>query len=245
MTDEDGFLIYDGTVTSDDAALQRTEVNFYVCCGVNAVLTLYLGWRSSFSTLWVAAPGAPFYLGFFLGLFAMTSGWLSIACRVPGRLAHSSPVLRRCRSWAFAHKTHQRSGVGLDDVYVIALTACLGMYFIGRALAGPCPDDVSVWNSQECNPQGAVHLLPLDTYVIVMLAPLLAHTVCNDASKAAIASAWAVSIALFNATHYIVGASRENYVWINVTFLFFIYATYESERKFGERLQLKNVRTRG
>ena len=240
MADEDGFLIYDEM--SDDALLQQIEMNFYVCCFVNTVLTLYLGWRSSFSTMWVAAPGTPFYLGFLLGLLALNTGWLSIACRVPGRLALSSPVLRRCRAWALAHKTHRGSGVGLDDVYVIARTASLGMYFIGRALAGPCPDDVSVWYSQECNPQGAMHLLPLDTYVIVMLAPLLAHTVCNDATKTAIAIAWAVAIALFNATHYIVGASSENYVWINVTFLFFIYATYESERKFGERVQLKNVR---
>ena len=71
--------------------------------------------------------------------------------------------------------------------------------------------------------------------MIAVIAPLFAQILCSNASKAAIVTAWVLTVAFFNAGHWIVGASSEIYVYINLTFLFVMYSSYEIESSFVER----------
>ena len=88
---------------------------------------------------------------------------------------------------------------------------------------------------------GASHLLPIDFYVIGSIAPLFAQILFSNASKAAIVTAWMISVACFNAGHYVVGAAPDNYIWLNFTCLFFMYSSYEIESRFVERFLLTKV----
>ena len=144
----------------DSVANRRTDRNFAILFTTNVVFSAYLCCRGSFSTLWyMTTPveqAAPFYVGFFLGMVAAVTSWLSFACRIPVRLAASSTVLRRCRNWAMAHQKHKWSGVVTDDLYILSITAALGTYAVARGLQGPCPEGTSAWAAQTCNPQGAL-----------------------------------------------------------------------------------------
>ena len=77
--------------------------------------------------------------------------------------------------------------------------------------------------------------------MIAVIAPLFAQILCSNASKAAIVTAWVLTVAFFNAGHWIVGASSEIYVYINLTFLFVMYSSYEIESSFVERFLLTKV----
>jgi signal transduction histidine kinase len=104
------------------------------------------------------------------------------------------------------------------------------LYMFGRSLVGQCPQGVSMWDKQSCNPSAIDNSVPLDLYTITMCAPLIPQLLFKGANRWAILASWVICVVFFNASHVVVGASIDMYAWINIQFVAWIGLSYEFER---------------
>ena len=73
------------------------------------------------------------------------------------------------------------------------LGVAFGLY--GRVMNGPCGDEVSLWESQRCNPSAESKSIPLDHFVFLILLPAFAQTLVIGMTFRALAICWTISLA--------------------------------------------------
>jgi signal transduction histidine kinase len=126
--------------------------------------------------------------------------------------------------------TSSRHGHSVDDMHILSFTTALALYMLGRCLVGQCPEGTTVWDKQSCNPMADRHAVPVDAHVLMVIAPLIPQVFLKGASRWTTLASWVICVGFFNASHVVVGAPWDMYLWINLTFVILIALSYEHER---------------
>lgn len=102
----------------------------------------------------------------------------------------------------------------------------LGLY--GRVVKGPCPVDVTLWESQRCNPGSALSSLPLDHAMFLFLLPNFAQALITGITFRATLVCWLVgTIAAAISLIHVDGILE---VWSMITPLIVIVTSYKFEK---------------
>ena len=70
-------------------------------------------------------------------------------------------------------------GVFLKDSIGVMGTIGMGFGLYGRTVNGQCPENVTLWESQRCNPFANSNSLPLDHVLFLFILPLHLHSVAD------------------------------------------------------------------
>jgi signal transduction histidine kinase len=124
-----------------------------------------------------------------------------------------------------------RHGHKIENVCILSLTAAFAFYSFGRTLVGQCPEGTSMWDKQSCNPLADRHAIPIDMFLVTVIAPLVPQIFLRGARRWAISVSWVICIAFLNASHVVVGAPLDMFAWINMGFLILMAMSYEFERQ--------------
>ena len=115
-----------------------------------------------------------------------------------------------------------------NNAVIVSNAMCAGLYMLARVLQGPCPSGTSIWNEQECNPEGNDGEVPQDALLVAIISAIAVQVFIGCASRLSVAVAWAVLLVLMNASMYIAGSSL--YFWNNTVLAIAICVSYEIER---------------
>jgi signal transduction histidine kinase len=209
---------------------RRMDFNFPLSLLLSALLAVAFITRGSIANLWWLRPAAPFYLGFFLGGVSVVAGYIAVFSRLTTRsYIRGITPLEIMHDWAMS-LTASRHGHIVENANILCFTAAFALYMFGRCLVGQCPEGVSMWDKQSCNPSAAINSVPLDLYALTMFAPLIPQLLLKGANRWAIMLSWVICAGFFNASHVVVGAPLDAYAWINIHFVLLIGLSYEFER---------------
>ena len=209
---------------------KTVDFNVILFTLVYAVLMAFVAARGSLASFYSLPYTAVFYLALSMVLICAISGHIIILSRVSIRPYISGIVpLQMFHQWALK-LSRSRHGHTVENIFMISFTSVLAFYMLGRTLVGPCPDGASMWERQSCNPMAASHAVPVDVHVMMTIAPLIPQMFMKGASRWTVVASWVICIAFFNASHVVVGAPWDMYVWANLTFIILIALSYEHER---------------
>ena len=114
------------------------------------------------------------------------------------------------------------------DLIPIACTLGLGLGLFGRVVNGACPNNVSLWDSQRCNPVASSSAIPADHVTYMLLMPLFAQAAVNGVTYRGILICWGVaSIATLTCIIYL-GAWLE--IWLMILPLWILILTFKIEK---------------
>ena len=115
----------------------------------------------------------------------------------------------------------------LNDTLMVLLPATIGMTLLSKALLAPCPDGVSMWDSQFCHTAGETGVA--GEYIASgVLSIFVLQILGRGARLEAVFVAWLVLIGLVNAAMYVVGSPL--YLWVDLPFVVGMACSYEVER---------------
>ena len=102
----------------------------------------------------------------------------------------------------------------------------VGLNMIARVVAGTCPENISAYALQQCNP--IAHSIPTESFLILYAIPLIAIKTLRSVSLVGLAVSWCLIIGfLLFGIMYTEALSQ---IWALVFSVFFIGITVESER---------------
>ena len=114
------------------------------------------------------------------------------------------------------------------DLIPIASTLGLGLGLFGRVVNGACPNNVSLWDSQRCNPVALSSAIPVDHVMFLLLMPLFAQAAVNGVTYRGILICWGVaSISTLTCIIYL-GAWLE--IWVMILPLWILVLTFKIEK---------------
>ena len=209
---------------------KTVDFNVVLFSFVYAVLMAFVAARGSLASFYLLPYTAVFYLALSTVLICATTGHIIIFSRLSIRPYISGIVpLQMFHQWALK-LSRNRHGHKIENLFMLSFTSVLAFYMLGRTLVGPCPEGASMWERQSCNPMAASHGVPVDVHVMMTIAPLIPQMFMKGASRWAVVASWVICIAFFNASHVVVGAPLDTFVWANLTFIVLIALSYEHER---------------
>ena len=209
---------------------KRLDFNFPLTLFLTILLTVVFVTRGSFATLWWLKPAAPFYLAFFLGGMSAVTGFISTFSRFAIRsYVYGITPLQKFHDWAVNVSASHRGHIA-ENANILCFTATVGLYTLGRSMVGRCPEGASLWDKQSCNPSADTFTPPVDFYPITMFATLLSQLLFKGAKRWAIVLSWVLCVALFNASHVVVGAALDTFFMANLQLVLLIGLSYEYER---------------
>jgi hypothetical protein len=77
-------------------------------------------------------------------------------------------VLQFCKSLVLGNQKHVGKG-HIEENIMVAATIANASIFLGRVTADACPDNVTLWASQACNPVAKCHSFPNDAALLLFL----------------------------------------------------------------------------
>ena len=231
----DNFLNF--TTAEHQSKALHEEYRTFKRSGFNIQMTLFVAFlnagyfasRGSIQHLWNLRRLHPLFLiGFTCGISAI----MFIGIALFNRLAILSDAygikcLQPYKTGAVQRMKTQRSQL-IEDIIVVLVAFSQSLYLLGRTLEGECPDNSTLFDSQECNPQATSHALPQDQLVYLFVGVLFIQVFLKGASKYAILLSWMINILFVNVSLWIVGSDQ--YVWLNVSLLLCLSLSYEVER---------------
>jgi signal transduction histidine kinase len=160
-------------------------------------------------------------------LYAFSQFYLLYCRRNPLSLTSSSPddqnkflvLKRRCEKCL---------EYPLEDIICIFSTLSLVCLFLGRVLTGQCPENVSIWESQQCNPVANSKSFPHDDVISFYLAPIFYTVLFRRMSMMGGFISYAIAaVAVLYATTVVDGKLQcYSILWIFV----YIFVSIELER---------------
>jgi signal transduction histidine kinase len=116
----------------------------------------------------------------------------------------------------------------LEDIMCIGLTTSHALIFLGRVHMGQCPDNVSIWEAQRCNPVASSNSFPTDDVISFFVAPVIYTAFSRGVSLYGNLISYAVAAAAILYAMVLVNGGLQGYtaLWIFVYFT----VTLELER---------------
>jgi signal transduction histidine kinase len=71
----------------------------------------------------------------------------------------------------------------IEGIFLCCKVFSVGLFLIGRVIAGPCPHHLTIWNYHHCNPMADHDSIPFDMAFITLWLPFIGHMLCVCASK--------------------------------------------------------------
>ena len=231
----DNFLNF--TTAEYQSKALHEEYRTFKRSGFNIQMTMFVAFlnagyfasRGSIQHLWNVQRLHPsFLIGFLCGISAI----LFIVIALFNRLAilsyaYGIKCLQPYNTGAVQRMKTQRSQL-IEDIIVILVALSQSLYLLGRILQGDCSNYVTLFDSQECNPQAESNALPQDQLVYLFVGVLFIQVFLKGASKYAILLSWMINIAFVNVSLWIVRSDQ--YIWLNVSLLLCLSLSYEVER---------------
>ncbi len=175
ISDEKGSCVDDIDFEFD--TFKRFDFNFPLSLFLKSLLTIIFITRGSIATFWILQPTAPFYISFFCGSVAVVTGYTSIFSHLAIRsYLYGLRPLQKFHDWA-VNLTASRHGHIAENADILCFTASFALLMFSRSLAGQCPEGVSMWDKQTCNPSADDRAVPPDLYGVTMFAPLIPQLV--------------------------------------------------------------------
>ena len=116
-----------------------------------------------------------------------------------------------------------------DNAVVIFNALCTSLYVLARVLQGGCPPGTTMWNEQDCNPEGDAGEVPQDSLLIAIVSLIAIQIFIGcAASRHSVVAAWTILVVLMNISMSIVGSHL--YYWNNAVLLIAICMSYEIVR---------------
>ena len=120
----------------------------------------------------------------------------------------------------------------LGDLFrdLISISGTLGVSFglFGRVMNGACPENVSLWEAQRCNPMANSFALPQDHVIYLFFLPLLVQSVVNGMTYRGTFICWCVSTITVILAIIVVRGRLE--VWMPLGSFMVIIVTYKYEK---------------
>jgi signal transduction histidine kinase len=197
---------------------------------VYAVLIVFVATRGSLASFFSLPSAAAFCLAIAMVVVSVVTGHIVVFSRLPIRAyIYGITPLQMFHQWA-SKVVGSRHGCQVENAFMLSFTSAWALYLLGRCLVGQCPEGVSVWEKQSCNPLAGSHAVPVDTYGLMVIAPLIPQVFLKGGTRWTILVSWVICVAFLNAAHVVVGAPWDMHVWINLTFVILIALSYEHER---------------
>ena len=118
----------------------------------------------------------------------------------------------------------------LDCIPVLGtLGVAFGLY--GRVMNGPCHDNISLWDSQRCNPCAKSKSVPLDHFVFLLLLPAFAQSLVTGMTFRALVVCWTVSLAGTTLSFLQVNAQFDVWPLIGPFIVILTTFRYEEQRR--------------
>ena len=118
----------------------------------------------------------------------------------------------------------------LDCIPVLGtLGVAFGLY--GRVMNGPCHDDISLWDSQRCNPCAKSKSVPLDHFVFLLLMPSFAQSLVMGMTFRALVICWTISFAGISLSFFQVNAQFDVWPLIGPFIVILTTFRYEEQRR--------------
>lgn len=169
--------------------------------------------------------------GFFNILFAfMVLGTVVILPYLATRLViHNTPSDKMESPYYIRSVIFQRLAVRLHfpDMVCVFGSIVNGFVLLGRVYAGKCPDNVSIWSSQTCNPFAEVASIPPDQVIFVYLSPIIIQLIIRGISGTALVSSWLIGLASVAMASSHVGGYQQ--IWILAYSIFFLSVIFMIE----------------
>ena len=123
---------------------------------------------------------------------------------------------------------HHWFGGRIEDILVLLCVSVVGLNMIARIHEGPCPEGISIWESQTCNPFAKVGTLPVEQMFVMFLVPIGGQIVMRGLSAEGLVSCWLVTLLfLLYAVTYVRGWSN---MWVVLYIISFTTVSFEVER---------------
>ena len=119
-------------------------------------------------------------------------------------------------------------GGRIEDLLSILVNVALGINFIARVHEGQCPDNVSIWDSQSCNPFANVRSVPHEEILVLFLVPIGCQIVMRGLSMEALLFTWLSSLGFV--VYSIVYVQGWLQIWTILDALGFMVLSFEFER---------------
>lgn len=198
-----------------------------VICGLHFCILI----RWSMATLQLVQPTVVFYLSSLMFIVSAITGYTVIFSRPPiRRYVNGITILKEFHIWAF-NLNNSRRGDNLENVYILSFTAAFALFMFGHTLVGDCPEGNPVCAAQQSGiPLATSRTIPLDSYVLTMIAPLVPQIFLKGASRWAIVWSLIVCVFFVNASHAVVGVTLDMYIRTNTALAGLMMISYEHER---------------
>ena len=116
----------------------------------------------------------------------------------------------------------------LRDLTAVAGTLGMGLGLLGRVANGQCPDNVTLWEAQRCNPVAIGHAIPVDHAMYILLMPLLVQAMVTGVTFRGILVSWLIATVAITTCIVYLGAWLEIYVLVIA--LWVLVLTFKIER---------------
>ena len=122
----------------------------------------------------------------------------------------------------------------------IPILGTLGIAFglYGRVMNGPCHDDISLWDTQRCNPCARSKSIPLDHFIFLILVPAFAQSLVIGMTFRALVICWTISLA--GATLSFLRVNAQCDVWPLIGHFVIIITTFRYEELRRQTFSNKN-----
>jgi hypothetical protein len=134
-----------------------------------------------------------------------------------------------CLSPVLSRLVHPERIAALESFAVVCIALSQGFYLLARVAEGPCPDGMSTWDQQQCNPTSDSNSLPQEQLLAATWSVLVAQVFSFGCSRLSVLLGWVISIVLVNVSHQAAGGGED--LWFNVYFLLGMCISYEVMRR--------------
>ena len=209
------------------AEYSRSNLNHkFVVMLVGPVSLAFMVTRGSFGSLWHLNPA------FILAFVSYVMVCLCCVMVWTNRLAvisyrYNIAYMQRFHDLASRFYRSSYRDV-FDNAVVVCSALCTSLYVLARVLQGACPEGTTMWNAQECNPEGAEGEVPQDALLIAIISLIAVQIFIGCASRLSVVAAWVIVIVLINASMSVVGSSL--FFWNNTVLINAMCVSYEIER---------------
>ena len=206
------------TIPTDYTQYCRRNVNLFAVIPTLFLVVVFLITRFNFAN---PHKEILFYISDVFLVLAFAFFFINIAPIVLGR------VLKKYKNTADKiEKTITRLPFRLEDIMLFFTILAYGFNLVARIFVGPCPDDMTLWQTQTCTPQDGD--VPCEVVIILYLMPLIFIITIENVSIAALIFSWFLIIGFV--TFGIIYNNAWSQIWILYNSLFFVTLTFTVQR---------------
>ena len=131
----------------------------------------------------------------------------------------------------------------VGDCYkdIIAIVASFGLTFglIGRVMNGQCAANVSLWETQRCNPVASASSIPYDHALTLLVQPLVLQSALNGMSYRGTLVCWFIST--ISVMICLVLVDGRNEIWTMLNFFTILVVIFKHEKQ--ARMMFTHIKT--